>query len=127
RLRSLTDQALKIMQARPPRELLPAEILSDLGMPSLADALAYLHRPPPDADIDGIESGHHPCRLRLAFEELLAHYLSLRALRNLARREAAVPLQEGDTAVRDFVASLAFRLTGAQQRVVAEIMADLRQ
>ena len=127
RLRSLTGQALKIMRSRPPRELLPAEILSELGMPSLAEALTYLHRPPPDADVDSIESGHHPCRVRLAFEELLAHYLSLRALRNLARKEAAIPLQEGDAAVDDFVASLAFRLTGAQQRVVAEIMADLRQ
>ena len=127
RLRSLTDQALKLMQSRPPRELLPAGVLSDLGMPSLADALTYLHRPPPDADVASIENGHHPCRVRLAFEELLAHYLSLRALRNLARKEAAISLQEGDAAVDEFISSLEFRLTGAQQRVLAEIMADLRQ
>ncbi|HEX5765036.1 MAG TPA: ATP-dependent DNA helicase RecG [Woeseiaceae bacterium] len=127
RLRSLTDQALKLMQSRPPRELLPAGVLSDLGMPSLADALTYLHRPPPDADVASIENGHHPCRVRLAFEELLAHYLSLRALRNLARKEAAISLREGDAAVDEFISSLEFRLTGAQQRVLAEIMADLRQ
>ena len=127
RLRNLTGQALRMMQSSPPRELLPAEIVGDLGMPSLADALSYLHRPPPDADLVAIESGHHPCRVRLAFEELLAHYLSLRALRNLARKESAIPLREGDAAVDDFISSLEFRLTGAQLRVVAEIMADLRE
>ena len=127
RLRKLTDQALRVMQSCPPEELLPSEICSDLGMPSLADALTYLHRPPPDADVASIESGRHPCRLRLAFEELLAHYLSLRSLRDLARREAAIPLQGGEAAVMDFVASLEFRLTGAQERVVGEITADMSQ
>jgi ATP-dependent DNA helicase RecG len=125
RLRSLTGQALKLMQSAPPDELLPPEICSELEVPSLAEALSYLHRPPPDADVTSIESGRHPCRIRLAFEELLAHYLSLRNLRSLASREAAVPLQGGDDAVREFLAGLEFSLTGAQQRVVAEITGDM--
>jgi hypothetical protein len=93
RLRSLTGQALQLMQSAPPEELLPPEICRELKMPSLAEALRYLHRPPPDADVIGIESGRHPCRIRLAFEELLAHYLSLRDLRILASREAAQKLR----------------------------------
>jgi ATP-dependent DNA helicase RecG len=125
RLRSLTGQALQLMQSAPPEELLPPEICLELKMPSLAEALSYLHRPPPDADVINIESGRHPCRIRLAFEELLAHYLSLRDLRILASREAAIPLQGGDDAVSEFLASLRFGLTGAQQRVVAEITGDL--
>jgi ATP-dependent DNA helicase RecG len=125
RLRSLTGQALQLMQSAPPEELLPPEICRELKMPSLAEALSYLHRPPPDADVINIESGRHPCRIRLAFEELLAHYLSLRDLRILASREAAIPLQGGDDAVSEFLASLRFGLTGAQQRVVAEITGDL--
>ena len=125
RLRNLTGQALQLMQSAPPEELLPPEVCRELKMPSLAEALRYLHRPPPDADVIGIESGRHPCRIRLAFEELLAHYLSLRDLRILASREAAIPLQGGDDAVREFLASLPFGLTGAQQRVVAEIAGDL--
>lgn len=125
RLRGLTGQALQLMQSAPPEELLPPEIRSEFHMPSLAEALSYLHRPPPDADVTSIESGRHPCRIRLAFEELLAHYLSLRHLRTLASQEAAIPLQGGDDAVRDFVAGLEFSLTGAQQRVVAEIAGDL--
>ena len=125
RLRNLTGQALKLMQSAPPGELLPPEILGELKMPSLAEALSYLHRPPPDADVVSMESGRHPCRLRLAFEELLAHYLSLRNLRTLASREASTPLQGGGDAVREFLAGLGFSLTLAQQRVVAEITADM--
>ncbi len=83
RLRSLTDQALRLMRESPPEELLPREITQELGMPSLANAIDYLHRPPPDAHLAEMQAGRHPCQQRLAFEELLAHYLSLRNLRAL--------------------------------------------
>ena len=70
-------------------------------------------------------AGRHPCQQRLAFEELLAHYLSLRSLRALAETEEAPELSDGSAEVDEFVASLPFNLTGAQQRVVDEILADL--
>lgn len=125
RLRNLTDQALQSMREAPPAELLPARITNQLGMPSLADAIQYLHRPPPDANIEEMLQGRHPCQQRLAFEELLAHYLSLRSLRALAETETAVALAGGTSEVSRFVADLPFELTAAQQRVVAEILADL--
>ena len=84
RLRNLTDQALQMMARTPPPELLPTSVREQYGMPSLAAAIQYLHRPPPDADIDKMLAGTHPCQQRLAFEELLAHYLSLRNLRAIA-------------------------------------------
>jgi ATP-dependent DNA helicase RecG len=127
RLRSLTGQALGIMQRSAPPEFLPPETLGEFGMPSLADALTYLHRPPPDADVASIQSGRHPSSLRLSFEELLAHFLSLRNLRHQARRESATSLSGGDEAVDRFLDSLPFRLTGAQARVIAEITSDLAQ
>ena len=125
RLRNLAAQALSRMQSSPPVELLPEEIRRKYGMPALAEALLFLHQPPPDADVASIESGKHPCRIRLAFEELLAHYLSLRDLRHRARIEVAVPLAAGSELVQKFVASLPFALTGAQDRVINEITDDL--
>ncbi len=127
RLRNLTDQALRAMQASPPEELLPAAITARLGMPSLSDAIRYLHRPPSDANVEEMLAGRHPCQQRLAFEELLAHYLSLRSLRALARTEAAPALSGGQDEVDDFIRGLPWLLTGAQQRVVDEILADLAQ
>jgi len=125
RLRSLTDQALQMMRRAAPVELLPDETLGKLDLPPLADAIVYLHRPPADADVDNILEGKHPCQMRLAFEELLAHYLSLRSLRTLAKSEPAQALSGGREAVSGFIADLPFVLTGAQQRVVTELLADM--
>jgi ATP-dependent DNA helicase RecG len=127
RLRNLTDQALLAMQKELPEELLPADITTKLGMPSLADAIRYLHRPPPDADVEQLLEGTHPCQQRLAFEELLAHYLSLRNLRALAETENAPALTGGQQEVDQFISGLPFTLTGAQARVVAEILDDLAE
>jgi ATP-dependent DNA helicase RecG len=127
RLRHLTDQALRLMQKAPPAELLPQDVTVRLGMPSLAEAIHYLHRPPADADVTQLLAGTHPCQQRLAFEELLAHFLSLRNLRALAERENAPALEGGQDRIEAFVASLPFALTGAQQRVVGEILTDLAQ
>ncbi|MBT8087358.1 MAG: ATP-dependent DNA helicase RecG [Gammaproteobacteria bacterium] len=127
RLRNLTDQALRLMDASPPAELLPGDITRKLGMPSLASAIRYLHRPPPDADVAVMAAGRHPCQQRLAFEELLAHYLSLRSLRALAETEDAAALTGGTQEMERFIERLPFTLTAAQQRVVREILDDLSQ
>ncbi len=127
RLRNLVNQAMTMMRAAPPAELLPAEIIEELGLPTLSEALTYLHSPPSSVDLASIESGTHPCQSRLSFEELLAHYMSLRHLRNLANREAAIPLKPGPPLQRQFIDSLPYALTTAQNRVVAEISADLRE
>jgi ATP-dependent DNA helicase RecG len=125
RLRNLTGQALDLMRHFPPAELLPQEVRDTLELPLLVDAIAYLHRPPADADVASILAGDHPCQLRLAFEELLAHYLSLRNLRALAESEPAQALVGGREACAAFTAGLAFKLTAAQRRVVAEILTDM--
>ena len=127
RLRNLTDQALRAMSDEPPAELLPPSVTEKLGMPSLAEAIRYLHRPPPDAELDQMQAGKHPCQQRLAFEELLAHYLSLRSLRALAETDDAIALVDGSERVSGFIADLPYVLTGAQQRVIDEILGDLSQ
>jgi len=125
RLRGLVGQALAMMRRSPPDELLPESVLRKYAMPTLSDALNYLHEPPLGADLACIEAGKHPCQVRLCFEELLAHYMSLRNLRHLARMESAIALREGAGKVSEFIDGLPYRLTAAQQRVIAEISADL--
>ncbi len=126
RLRNLMTQAIALMKAAPPEDLLPQDVLDRYGMPSIGDALLYLHRPPPDADLDSMASGRHLCQQRLVFEELLAHYISLRNLRMAALRELAPSLIDGRKLVSTFISSLPFVLTNAQQRVIREITEDLR-
>ena len=39
----------------------------------MAAAIRYLHRPPPDIQLEDLEQGKHPAQKRLILEELLAH------------------------------------------------------
>src|SRR5690606_38978779 len=71
------------------------------------------------------ERGEHPAQLRLAFEELLANYLSLRRLRDQAQAHAAPVLAMKGNLRPRLLASLPFGLTNAQQRVGREISRDL--
>ncbi len=124
RIRSLVEQALDRWLERLEEHLDP-QWLADAGLPALSDALAYLHRPPPGADLGLLAAGMHPCQRRLALEEMLAHHLSLRQLRAAATREAALPLPAEPVLRERFLASLGFELTAGQQAALADIDRDL--
>ncbi len=94
-LRKLTDQALELLETCAISELLPPELAQ--GMMSLPEALRTLHRPPPSLQLSELESGKHPAQQRLILEELLAHNLSMLALRAGAQRYHALPLGANDT------------------------------
>jgi len=127
RLRILTAMALEEAARSSVRDWLPPELLADLGLPSLQAALEYVHRPPPDARLDLLAAGRHPAQRRLAFEELLAHHLSLRLLRKEVQRDPAWPLDGPGGLERRLLESLPFELTGAQHRVAAEVRTALAQ
>jgi ATP-dependent DNA helicase RecG len=127
-LRALAEQALAQLDAGALLpELLPPALRAQLQLPSVAEAVQLLHRPPSDASLAELDGGRHPARRRLAFEELLAHQLSLRRLRERMRRQAAPPLAGDGELSRRFLERLPFTLTGAQRRVLEEIAADLAQ
>jgi len=107
-------------------ELIPADTLAELALPGLRESLAFVHAPPADADARALIEGRHPAVQRLAFEELLAHRLSLLKLRARHQQAAPAPRLDGDAHLqRQFRSRLAFRLTAAQERVVAETAQDM--
>jgi len=108
-------------------ELLPDEVLQSLRMNDLRDALRTVHRPAPGDNITSLEAGAHPAQQRLAFEELLAHHLSLHVLRKGTQKESAPTLPLADGLAKQLLDSLPFSLTSAQQRVIAEITGDMEQ
>jgi len=122
-LRKLSGQALDY----PLTDYLPAQLQQHFGFPDLVSALKILHRPPPGVDTAALLAGTHPAQQRLAFEELLAHHLSLRLLRHHSRQRQAPSLAVSRRLLPSFLAALPFQLTGAQQRVWTEIQADLVQ
>ncbi|SDU00988.1 ATP-dependent DNA helicase RecG [Geopseudomonas guangdongensis] len=127
RLRALSEQALRALDGRSLPDWLPAELARRHRLAPLADAIRYLHRPPPDADLEELAEGRHWAQHRLAFEELLTHQLSLQRLRESVRAQQAPPLAKATRLPAQFLKGLGFAPTGAQQRVAAEIAWDLQQ
>ena len=125
RLRALITQALRELDNSAVRDWIPAEALRPLGLPSLQEALRYVHCPPRDADLVELASGRHPAQRRLAFEELLAHHLSLQLIKHEARTEPASALDDSAALERRFIEALPFAMTSAQARALREVNADL--
>jgi ATP-dependent DNA helicase RecG len=122
-LRRLTDEALALLDRIP--EWLPAHILDSAGLPDLVTALRTVHRPPPDAPVSSLLEGRHPAQRRLAFEELVAHHLSLGRVRARTTDQPAPPVRVAGQLPQRLLESLPFPLTGAQQRVIHELVNDM--
>jgi ATP-dependent DNA helicase RecG len=118
-MRRASASALKFVPRLP--EWLDAAFQAEQGFASFADALHRLHAPEEPQDV----APQSPFRARLAYDELLAHQLSLALVRGAMRREPGRP-SRGDGRLRAKIeAALPYSLTGSQRTALAEIVADL--
>jgi len=89
--------------------------------PDWRTAIVAVHNPESEADL----VTETPARQRLAYDELLAHQLALALIREQNRRGGGRPTV-GDGRLRNAaLSSLPWRLTGAQERTLAEIAHDM--
>jgi ATP-dependent DNA helicase RecG len=121
--RNLTDQALLELRRCAPDEFLAPVLPANSW--SLSQALSYLHRPPPDASLQLLEAGQHPAQQRLIFEELVAQQLSMLQLRSHCQVQQARSFGPDQRFTPQFLSSLPFVPTGAQQRVLRDILTDI--
>ncbi len=100
-------------------EYLPREVLSAARVPGIADALRMVHRPTSLAEaLEG--------RSRLAFEELLFVQLLHQRAKALSREvRRGIHYENRRDLTTRLRESLPFQLTGAQMRVLREIIADM--
>jgi len=124
RLRSLVNQAIE-RYLPAVTDWLPADIIAEHNLPSLRESIAYLHHPPKDADVASLSAGTHACQRRLALEEMLAHHLSLRQVRERNRAESTIILPTANALRDKFLAQLNFELTGDQRATLDEVESDL--
>ncbi len=106
-------------------ETLPDEVLAELALPGYAEAVHYLHAPPPDADLGALLDRTDPAWRRLKFDELLAQQLSLRRHARAREALAAPCLRDGGELAERLLAALPFALTAAQRKVWGEIREDM--
>ncbi len=91
------------------------------GWPSWHAAVTRLHAPEGPGDLEA----DSPARERLAYDEMLSHQLALMLVR-ARRRRAKGRVSVGDGRLQGKVrASLPFALTGAQERAIEAIAADM--
>ena len=114
------------------KEFLPNDLIAKtftgLTIPTLISALQTLHQPSKSDDLESIQNRTHPAWRRVQLEELLAQQISLQqAKQKRLKRQAVsmspVPLEQG--ILSQFIKSLPFHLTGAQEKVWQEIIQDL--
>jgi ATP-dependent DNA helicase RecG len=103
---------------------LPEAELQALQYPNLFDAIQTLHAPGESISAEDLKTGKLPALKRLAFEEFLAHHLSLLQSRNQSQALHAPLFKRDQNAINSFVNALPFTLTAAQQRVINEIEVD---
>lgn len=102
-------------------EWVDPQLLKERGWPGFADALKLAHDPQSPRDL----SPDSPARARLAYDEFLAHQMTLALVRREKRRLKGRPTQ-GDGALRRAVlGGLPWPPTNAQNRAVEEIAADM--
>jgi len=125
-LRKAVQQALSfyLQDTQQLSDWLPQEILEQYQYPSLSDALQTLHQPEQQITAEQLQQGNLAALKRLAFEELLAHHLILLTNKQAVKKWQSPVLKATKTQSKQFIDSLPFQLTGAQNRVIEEIIAD---
>ena len=115
-LLKLVRQALAVCD--PPAEIIPGEIRRQYDILPAEEAYRAIHEP---RDMAEAESA----KRRLIFEEFFVFSAGLSLMR-AARADKKCPPYE-NTNLSPFYAALPFRLTGAQQRCIDDILSDLRR
>ncbi|QNI42207.1 ATP-dependent DNA helicase [Synechococcus sp. A15-28] len=121
RFRQLMDQVLPL--ARTWQDPLSQTECRHWSLVSLPEAFQGLHAPDDPSQLDR-------ARRRLVFDEFLMLQLGLLRRRRSLRQRPSPQLElirRGDGLVGQFMASLPFAFTAAQERVFAEIEADLQR
>ena len=104
-------------------EWIDPNLMKQQEWPDWYDAIVRSHRPASASDLSPNDKG----RERLAYDELLAHQLTLALARSTARRSKGRASVATNVLQNKILATLPFKPTQAQTRAFAEISADLAQ
>jgi len=119
----MLDRMMRAALVRTPAlpEWLDTGLQRQRAWPDWRSAILAVHNPESEADLLPTT----PARQRLAYDELLAHQLALALVREQNRRSGGKP-NVGDGRLRNAaLAALPYRLTGAQERALGEILHDM--
>ena len=104
---------------------LPSDITRKHQLQPLSDALQQIHWPSNDTNIDDLENSRNPALRSLVYDEFFFLELGLALKRRGVILEEGIPFNVTHKYTKLLAASLPYRLTVAQRRVLGEIKQDL--
>ncbi|MFT3835593.1 MAG: ATP-dependent DNA helicase RecG [Myxococcaceae bacterium] len=125
--RALRELAYKVVDkfSAAIEEPLPDGVRTKHELLPLADAVRLLHFPTPELSIDDLNVHQSPAHHRLAFDELFFLQLGLALKRQGIKVQPGIAFEVTDERMQKARALLPFKLTGAQERVVAQLSRDM--
>ena len=118
-LRKATLQVLADLPEVP--EWHTPQTLLKFGFPSWDEAIQSVHAP---KSFEALQPSF-PARMRLAFDEMLAHQLTLALMRQNYKKEKGIAKKGTGKLRKKLLSSLPFKLTKGQEKAVQELLQDI--
>ncbi len=125
-MRKIVQEAAAEWADRLP-SVLPDSVVRAARIADLRHAMQMLHTPGRNADVEALNAARSAAHRSLVFDELFFLQLGMALRRRSVEIESGLALPERGTLTGPLRALLPFRLTGAQERVIGEILADMAQ
>ncbi len=108
-------------------DALPADILRRFRLPTLAKAVAEVHEPPTDMNLEALNTRRSPGHWRLIFEEFFWLEFGLLRKQREVKRAPGIAYQLTDQIRERVKQMLPFKPTAAQKRALKEIAMDMAE
>lgn len=108
------------------QDAMPQEIIARHRLPGLCESLANVHFPESGIPLDALNSGASAYHARLSFDELFTFQAGLAIIKKGEVLEKGISFRPDGSLSDRLRASLPYSLTGAQERVLSEILNDMR-
>ena len=123
--RTLINRILQ--EAVMPEDALPEGVRARMALPDLASAIRGVHAPSADTDLRLLNAFRTPAQVRLIFDEFFWLECGLALKKSKARSATGIAFTVGEHAREQIKKMLPFKPTGAQRRVIQEIVNDMKQ
>ncbi|MBN2653836.1 MAG: ATP-dependent DNA helicase RecG [Nitrospirae bacterium] len=105
---------------------LPPELITKYRLPLLSECILNVHFPQNGQDMEKLNQGATIFHKRLSFDELFQFQLGLALKKSRQQKEAGIAFKPDMNLINSLINALPFQLTSAQQRVIKEILQDMK-
>lgn len=105
---------------------MPLDIIQKHGLLTLRECIVNIHFPPADISLEDLNKGVTPYHKRLVFDELFTFQIGLALIKQGGLTNKGISFTTNGIMVNKLLTGLSFKLTSAQQKVLKEILQDMK-